>query len=67
MEKWQTLMFATSEWGLGSEVRDVSSFLRVRTRPECPENSLRELMCDSNTNCGVAKETKRKDISCKML
>ena len=38
------LMFATSKWGLGSEVRDASSFLRVRTRPKCPENSLRELM-----------------------
>jgi len=28
--------------------------LRVRTRPDCPEDNLRELMGDSNPNCGIA-------------
>ena len=39
----QRLAFATSEWGLDREVRPASSMLRVRTRPECPEDNLREL------------------------
>ena len=30
--------------------------LRVRTGPECPEDNLRELMWDSNPNCGIARE-----------
>ena len=34
----QTLVFTTSEWGLGREVQ------AIRTRPECPKDSLRELM-----------------------
>ena len=33
-----------SEWVLGREVWEASSVLRVRTRPECPEDNLRELM-----------------------
>ena len=37
------LVFATSEWGLGREVQDALLVLRVRTRPECPEDNLREL------------------------
>ena len=40
----QTLMFTTSELWLGREVRAASWILRVRTRPECPDDNLRELM-----------------------
>ena len=39
----QTLRSATSEQGLGKEAQAASSGLRVRTRPECPEDSLKEL------------------------
>ena len=39
----QTLMSPTREWGLGREVQAASSILMVRTRPECPEDNLREL------------------------
>ena len=35
--------------------------LRVWTGPECPEDNLRELTRDSNPNCGIAKEEKRKE------
>jgi len=38
------LMAATSEWGLGREAWAASSVLRVSTGPECPENSLTEIM-----------------------
>ena len=38
----QTPVSATSEQGLNREVQ--VAFLRVRTGPECPEDSLRELM-----------------------
>ena len=34
--------------------------LRVRTRPECPEDNLRELRRDSNSNRGIAREEKTK-------
>ena len=34
---------ATSEQGLDMEARPAQSMLRVRTRPECPEDNLREL------------------------
>ena len=33
--------------------------LRVRTRPEWPEDNLWELSWDSNPNCGMAKEKQR--------
>ena len=34
---------------------------RVRTRPECPEDNLRELITsESNPNCGIAREEKKK-------
>ena len=33
--------------------------LRVRTRPECPEDNLRELTRDSNPNCGTARVRKK--------
>ena len=41
-EAAQTLASATSKWGLNREVR--AALLRVRTRPEFPEDNLRELM-----------------------
>ena len=37
-----------------------SRSFRVRTRPECPEDNLRELMWDSNPNHGTAREAKKK-------
>ena len=37
----QMLASTTSKWGLNSEVQ--AALLRVRTGPECPEDSLREL------------------------
>ena len=48
----QTLASAISEWA-------ASSVLRVRTRHECPEDNLRELMWDSNPNCGITREGKK--------
>ena len=33
--------------------------LRVRTRPECPEDNLRELTWDSNPNCGITRKKKK--------
>ena len=36
----QTLAFATSEWGLGREVRTASSVFRVRILFEFPEDNL---------------------------
>ena len=50
----QTLTSATSKWGLNRE--EQVTLLRVRTRPECPEGNRRELMHDSNLNCGIARE-----------
>ena len=32
------------------------ALLRVRTVPECPEGNRRELMPDSNLNCGIARD-----------
>ena len=42
VEVAQTPAPATSKWGLGREAQ--AALLRVRTRPECPESNLRELM-----------------------
>ena len=39
----QRLESATSEQGLDRKARPAQSVLRVRTRPECPEDNLREL------------------------
>ena len=36
------------------------ALLRVASGPECPEGNLRELMRESNPNCGVARERERK-------
>ena len=49
------LASATSKWAMNGEERAVA-LLRVRTGPESPEGNLRELMRDSNLNCGIAKE-----------
>ena len=54
----QTLMSTTSKRGLNREVR--AALLRVGTGPECPEDNLRELTWDSNPNCGIAKERKKR-------
>ena len=48
------LTSTTSKGGLNGEEWD--AVLRVRTGPECPEGNLRELMPDSNLNCGIARE-----------
>ena len=40
-EAAQTPATATSKWGLGREVQ--AAFFRVRTRPECTEDNLREI------------------------
>ena len=37
----QMLTSTTSKWGLSREAQ--AALLRVRTRPECPEDNLREL------------------------
>ena len=34
--------------------------LRVKDRSECPEDNLRDLMWDSNPNCGIAREREKK-------
>ena len=60
-EVTQMLVLFTRQWGLGREVRATSSVLRVRTRLECPEDNLRELMWDSNPNSGITRETKKQN------
>ena len=42
----------TSKRGLDREAQAV--LLRVRTRPECPEGHLRELLWDSKPDCVIA-------------
>ena len=58
-EAAQILAPATSKWGLGREAQ--AALLRVRTGPECPKGSLRELTRDSNPDCGIA--TTGKDLT----
>ena len=53
-----TLASATRKRGLNREVQ--AAVFRVRTRPERPEGNLRELTRDSNPNCGIAGEEKKK-------
>ena len=55
-EAAQTPVPATSRQGLGREAR--AALLRVRTRPECPEGSLRELTCASKPDCRIATTPK---------
>ena len=50
-EAAQILAPATSKWGLGREAQ--AALLRVRTRPECPEGNLRELIWASKPDCGI--------------
>ena len=40
----QTVLSTTSEWELGREIWAASTVLGIRTRPECPEDNMRELM-----------------------
>ena len=58
----QTLLSATSERGLD---REVQAAFRVRTGPECPEDTLRELSWDSNPNCGIASKRGKKNFPSK--
>ena len=41
--------------------------LRERTAPECPDDNLRELMWDSNLNCGIARKEKQRNFPRKAL
>ena len=52
------LASATSKRRLNREAW--AALLRVRTRPECPEDNLRELTC-SNPNCGIDREREKKE------
>ena len=54
----QMLESATSKQELNREAG--AALLRVRTGPECPEGNLRELTWDSNPNCGITRERKKK-------
>ena len=58
-EAVQTPASTTSKWGLGREVW--AALLRVRTGPECPKCSWRELTWASKPDCGIA--TKRKALT----
>ena len=42
----------TSKWRLGREAG--AALLRVRTRPECPKDNLRELTWASKPDSGIA-------------
>ena len=42
----------TSKQGLGREVR--AALLRVRIRPECPEDNQSEVIWASKSDCGIA-------------
>ena len=53
----QTPASATSKWGQNGEER--AALLRVRTRPECPEDNWRELLWVTNLNCGTAIEREK--------
>ena len=44
----QMLAFTSSMWGLNREAH--AAFFRVKTRLECPEGNMRELMRDTNSN-----------------
>ena len=50
------LRSASSEWGLGREVK--AALLRVRIGPECPEGNQSELTCASKPDCGIATTRK---------
>ena len=46
----------TSKWALGREAP--AALLRVRTGPQCPKGSLRELTWASKPDCGIATTRK---------
>ena len=58
-----TLLTATPSrevaWALAEQV-GAGCVLRVRTGPEYPEDNLREPMWESNPNCGIAREKRKK-------
>ena len=45
----------------GAEQGGAGCMLKVRMGPEYPEDNLRELMWDSNPNCGIARERGKKE------
>ena len=51
-EAAQTPTSATSKRGVGREVQ--AALLKIRTGPECPKGTLRELTWASKPNCGIA-------------
>ena len=55
-EAAQTPAPATSKQGLGREA--CTALLRVRTRPECPEDNLSEITWASKLHCGIAATRK---------
>ena len=48
------------QW-VGAEQGGMGCMLRIRNRPECPEDNLRELMWDSNPNWDSQREKKKKE------
>ena len=53
------LASTSSKQGLNREAW--AALLRVRTRPECPEDNLRELTWDSNQNRGIDREREKRE------
>ena len=53
-------MLASTRSQRGAEQGGMGSMLRVRTGPVCPEDNLRVLPRDSNTNCGIVRERGKK-------
>ena len=51
-EAAQTPAFITSKRGLGREAR--AALLRVRIRPECPEDNQSKVIWASKSDCGIA-------------
>ena len=52
-------MLTSATWGLNREAWAI--LLGARTRTKCPEGNLRELMWDSNPNCGIDRERGKKE------
>ena len=50
---------AASEWKLDREGRAALLELGLRTRPECPKDSQRELTGGRNPNCGIVRERQK--------
>ena len=47
---------------VGAERKGAGGIAEGKDRAECPEGNRRELMRDSNLNCGIARERK---LTCK--